>query len=134
MGFKPLKSGPCIHIYTHKDGIHNPVTKKKPTRASWNKETATRTFCFDDLLLVGQSKVWLQQLEETLVRLSDTKCMGDVSLVLGMKVTRVRKNGTLTISQAHHTSRYSRRTAWRSANWYTRPEVGYRSTGGKGTS
>ena len=45
----------------------------------------------------------LKQLGEKLVRCFDTKCMGDVSLVLGMQVTLDRKKGTLTISHAHHT-------------------------------
>ena len=103
IGFTLLKSDPCIYIYTHKDEIHNPVTKKGPTLASWNKDTVIITIYVDDLLLVGQNKVLLKQLEEKLVRRFDTKCMGDVSLVLGMQVTRDRKKGTLTISQVHYT-------------------------------
>ena len=34
IGFTPLKSDPWIYIYTHMNGIHNPVTKKLPPRTS----------------------------------------------------------------------------------------------------
>ena len=40
---------------------------------------------------------------EKLVRHFDTTCTGDVSLVLGMQVTRDRNEGTFTVSQAHYT-------------------------------
>ena len=76
IGFTPLKSDPCIFIY-------NPVTKKGPTLASWNKDTVILTTYIGDLVLVGQNKVLLKQLEDKLVRRFDTKCMGAVSLVLG---------------------------------------------------
>ena len=102
IGFTPLKSDPCIYIYTHKGGIHNPVTKKGPTFASWNKDMVILTIYVDDFLLVGQNKVLLKRLEEKLVRHFDAKCMGDVSSVLGMQVTRDRKKGTVTIFQALH--------------------------------
>ena len=52
---------------------------------------------------MGQNKVLLKQLEEKPVRRFDTNCMGDVSMVLGMQVTRDCEKGTLTISQAHYT-------------------------------
>ncbi|CAM9670370.1 unnamed protein product, partial [Laminaria digitata] len=102
--FTPLKSDPCIYVYTHKDGIHNPVTKKEPTFASWNKYTVILTIYVDYLLLVGKNKLLLKRLAEPLMRRFDTKCMGDVPLVLGTQVTRDRKKGTLTISQTHYTS------------------------------
>ena len=101
--FKPLKSDLCIYTYTHKNGIYNPGTKREPMLPSWNKDTVILTIYVDDLLLVGQNKVLLEQLEEKLVRRFDTKCMGDVSMVLGMQVTRNREKGTFTISQAHYT-------------------------------
>ena len=71
IGFTPLKSDPCIFIY-------NPVTKKGPTLASWNKDTVILTTYIGDLVLVGQNKVLLKQLEETLLGRFDTKCMEDV--------------------------------------------------------
>ena len=37
------------------------------------------------------------------MRRFDTKCMGDVSMVLGMQITRDREKGTFTISQAYYT-------------------------------
>ena len=96
IGFKSLKSDPCIYIY-------NPTTKKESTFASWNRDTVILTIYVDDLLLVGQNKVLLKQLDEKPVRRFDITCMGDVSMVLGMRVTRDREKGTLTISQAHYT-------------------------------
>ena len=70
-GFTPLMPDPCIYIY-------NPTTNKGPTFASWNKETVLLTIYVDGLLLVGQNKVLLKQLEETLLGRFDTKCMEDV--------------------------------------------------------
>ena len=53
---------------------------------------------------MGQNKVLLKQLDEKPVRRFDITCMGDVSMVLGMRVTRDREKGTLTISQAYCTT------------------------------
>ena len=52
-GLTPLKSDPCIYIYTPKDGIHDPVPKKGPTPPSCNKDTVILTNYVDELLLMG---------------------------------------------------------------------------------
>ena len=54
---------------------------------------------------MGQTRVRLKILEEKLVRCFDTKWMEDISMILGMQVTRDREYGTLTILQAHCTKR-----------------------------
>ena len=123
-GFTPLMPDPCIYIY-------NPTTNKGPTFASWNKETVLLTIYVDDGLLEGQNKVLLEKLEEKLLRRFDTKCMGDVSMVRGMQVTRDREKETLNNSQTHYTKSVPEMyTAWRSVNRCTRSESGqnYRSS------
>ena len=68
IGFTPLKSGLIIYVYTHKDGIYNPVTTKGPTLASWNKDTVILTIYADDRLQVEQNKVLVKQLENLELR------------------------------------------------------------------
>ena len=97
----PLKSDPCIYIYTHKDGIHNPVTKKGPTLASRNKDTVILIIYVDDRLMMGPNKVLLKQLEEKLVLCFDTKYMGDVSLVIG-KSSVIARRDTHHLASALH--------------------------------
>ena len=57
----------------------------------------------DDVLLVGRDKAVLEALKGKLMARFKMTDMGDVSLVLGMRVTRDRKNGTLTINQDNYT-------------------------------
>ena len=45
----------------------------------------------------------LKQLEKKLLHRFDTKCMGDISMVIEMHVTPDREEGTLNISQGHYT-------------------------------
>lgn len=53
--------------------------------------------------------------EKLLVRFKMTD-MGDVSPVLGMRVTRDRKNGTITISQANYTKSIQEKYGVRDCN------------------
>ena len=101
IGFTLLKSDPCIYIYTHKDEIHNPVTKKGPTLASRNKDTVILIIYVDDRLMMGPNKVLLKQLEEKLVLCFDTKYMGDVSLVIG-KSSVIARRDTHHLASALH--------------------------------
>ena len=76
---------------------------KRPTFATWNENAVILTFYVDDLLPVGQNKVMLKQLEKKLLHRFDTKCIGDISMVIEMHVTPDREEGTLNISQGHYT-------------------------------
>ena len=84
IGFVPLKSDSCIYIYNH------------------NNTVVIITLYVDDLLVIGSNA----RVIETIKKLKDKFQMsdlGDVTLVLGMQVTRDRKKGTLTISQEDYT-------------------------------
>ena len=78
--FVPLKSDTCIYIY-RKNGI-----------------AITLTLHVDDLLLVGTYIQKIESIKRKLIDRFKMTDMGDVSLVLGMLVTRDRQNKTLTIS------------------------------------
>ena len=54
-------------------------------------------------MLTGGDKAVLKMLKEKLMSRFDTWDMGDISLILGMQVTRNRENGTVTIFQANYT-------------------------------
>ena len=62
----------------------------------------TLTLYVDDLLLLGGNALLLDMLKKLMRRFRMTD-MGNVSLVLGMQVTRDRKKGILTISQEDYT-------------------------------
>ena len=61
------------------------------------------TLYVNDLLIVGASTKVIRMVEGKLFAKIKMKDMGDVSLVLGMQVTRRRGNDTLTISQEEYT-------------------------------
>ena len=79
IGFVPLKSDTCIYIYDH-DGI------------------IILTLYVDDLLVIGGDIQLMEKIKRKLMDQFKMTDMGDVSLVLGMQVTRDRQGKTLTIS------------------------------------
>ena len=81
IGFVPLKSDTCIYIYDH-DGI-----------------IIILTLYVDDLLVIGGDIQLIEKIKRKLMDQFKMTDMGDVSLVLGMQVTRDRQGKTLTISQ-----------------------------------
>ena len=84
IGFRPLESDPCIHIYEDEVGF------------------VIMTLYFDDLLLLGANKLLLNNLEKQLMDRFELTDMGYVSRVLGMNVARDRENGTITINQRYY--------------------------------
>ena len=98
IGFKPLKSDPYVYVYYMDDDYIN-----NSTANTSRKPEAILTLYVDDLMLTGGDKAVLKMLKETLMNRVATADMGDISLILGMKITRIRENGTLTISQAIYT-------------------------------
>ena len=61
------------------------------------------TLYVDDLLVIGSTVRVIETIKKKLKHNFQMSDLGDVSLVLGMQVTRDRKKGTLTISQEDYT-------------------------------
>lgn len=72
ISFEPLKADPCICFHAQKR-ILQLHTKHGRAFVTSKKDTAILTIYVDDLLPVGQNKVFLKKLEEKLVRRFDTK-------------------------------------------------------------
>ena len=85
IGFVPLKSDSCVYIYNH------------------NNTVVIVTLYVDDLLVIGSNVRVIETIKKKLKDNFQMSDLGDVSLVLGMQVTRGRKKGTLTISQEDDT-------------------------------
>lgn len=85
LGFMPLKSDYCMYIYNH------------------NNTVVIITLCVNDLLVIGGNIEAIEEIKKKLMEQFQMSDLGDMSLVLGMQVTRDRKPGTLTITQADYT-------------------------------
>ena len=85
MGFVPLISDTCIYIYNH-DGV-----------------IIILTLYVDDLLVIRSDIQLIEKIRSKLMEKFKMTDMGDVSLVLGMQITRDREKKTLTISQEEYT-------------------------------
>jgi len=85
IGFVPLKSDSCVYIYQHKGN------------------TVIITLYVDDLLIIGCDITVINGIKEKLMEKFKMSDLGNVSLVLGMQVTRDRAKGSLTISQESYT-------------------------------
>ncbi|CAM9435336.1 unnamed protein product, partial [Sphacelaria rigidula] len=72
-------------------------------KARLNDVVIILTLYMDDLLLVGADIQVIQSIKQKLVKWFKMTDMGDVSLVLGMQVTRDRQEKTITISQEKYT-------------------------------
>ena len=81
IGFVPLKSDSCVYIYNH------------------NNTVVIITLYVDDLLGIRSNVSVIETIKRKLKDNFQVTDLGDVSLVLGMQVTRDRIKGTLTISQ-----------------------------------
>ena len=80
IGFKNLKSDPCVYIYSEGGAIY-----------VW-------TLYVDNVLLLGEDRKVLERIKRKLMGRFSMTDMGDVSLVLGMEVTRDRTKGTVSIT------------------------------------
>ena len=85
IGFRPLKSDPCVYVYKDETGF------------------VALTLYVDDILFFGASKPLLNKLKKKLMNRFETSDMGDVSRILGMNVTRDREKETITINQKDYT-------------------------------
>ena len=85
MAFTPTTYGPCVYTF------------------GTSETFSILTLYVDDLLLLGINTPVLQEVKRKLMNRFTMTDMGDVSLVLGMQISRDRKAGTLAISQEHYT-------------------------------
>ena len=81
IGFVLLKSGTCIYIYNH-DGV-----------------VIMLTLYVDDLLVIGGDIQLIENIRSTLMEKFKMADKGDVSLVLGMQITRDGEKKTSTSGQ-----------------------------------
>ena len=81
IGFIPLKSDRCVYIYQQKG------------------TTVIITLYVDDLLIIGCDITVINGIKEKLMEKFKMSDLGNMSLVLGMQVTRDRAKGSLTIFQ-----------------------------------
>ena len=84
IGFKSLKSDPCVYIYSEGGAIY------------------VLTIYVDDILLLGIDRKVLERIKRKLMGRFSITDMGDVSLIFGMEVTRDRTKGTVTITQENY--------------------------------
>ena len=78
IGFVPLKSDSCVYIYNH------------------NNTVVIITLYVDDLLVIGSNACVIETIKKKLNDNFQMSDLGDVSLVLGMQVTRDRKKGEVS--------------------------------------
>ena len=84
IGFKSLKSNPCVYIYSEGGAIY------------------VLTLYVDDVLLLGKERKVPERIKRKLMGRFSMTDMGDVSLVFGMEVTRDHTKGTVTITQKNY--------------------------------
>ena len=85
IGFVLLKSETCIYIYNH------------------DRVIIILTRYVDDLLAIGGDIQLIEKIKSKLMEKFKMTDVGDVSLVLGMQITRDREKKTLTITQEEYT-------------------------------
>ena len=106
IGFRSLKSDPCVYVYDDEN------------------VSAILTLYVDDVLLLGAHKQLLDKLKKHLMDRFEMTDIGDVSRVLGINVTRARKEGTVTINQKDYTEDIVQHYGMRGCNPAYNPEVG----------
>ena len=106
IGLKSLKSDPCVYIYSEGGAIY------------------VLTLYVDDVLLLGKDRKVLERIKRKLMGRFWMTDMGDVSLVLGMDVTRDRTKGTVTITQENYVKSLLERYGMGNCNPAHTPGVG----------
>ena len=106
IGFKSLKSDPCVYIYSEGDAIY------------------VLALYVDDALLLGKDRKVLERSKRKLMGRFSMTDMGDVSSVFGMEVTRDRTKGTVTITQENYVKSLLERYGMGNCNPAHTPGVG----------
>lgn len=88
LGFKSVKSEPCVYTYTERGALY------------------ILTMYIEDVIFLGSDLLVLRRINlKRMSRFSRTD-IRDVSLMLGMGVTRDREKETIAITQDKHTYIY----------------------------
>ena len=103
IGFEPCKSDTRVYIYTSKKGV-----------------IIIPALYIDDLLLLHGDTALLEMIKKKLMSTFKMTDMGNVSLVIGMGVTRDREKGTVTITQEKSPSPCWSGTVWQAGLRRTR--------------
>ena len=82
------------------------------------------TLYVDEVLSLGKDVLVLRRIKQKLMSRFSMADMGDVSLVLGMDVTRDREKGTVTIAQQKYTKSMLERYGMASCNSTYTPGMG----------
>ena len=106
IGFKSPKSDPCVYIYSEGGAIY------------------VLTLYVDDVLLLGKDRKVLERIKRKLMGRFSMTDMGDVSLVLGMEVTRDRTKGTVSITHENYVKSLLERYGMGNCNPAHTPGVG----------
>ena len=85
---------------------------------------ALLTIYVDDILITGPDKILLGHLKEKLMARFSMTDLGEVSLVLGRKITRDRSKRTLRISQTNYTRSILDRFNMKDCNPVSTPSTG----------
>ena len=102
IGFKSLKSDPFFYTCSECGAIY------------------ILTLYVDDVLLLGKDVLVLRRIKQKLTSRFSMTDMGNVSLVIGMGVTRDREKGTVTITQEKSPSPCWSGTVWQAGLRRTR--------------
>ena len=102
IGFKSLKSDPCVYTYSECGAMY------------------ILTLYFDDVLLLGKDVLMVRRIKQKLVSRFSMTDMREVSLVLGVGVTRDRENGRWPSPRRNIPSPCWSGTAWQAGIRRTR--------------
>ena len=106
LGFKGTKTDPCMYILQIEGGY------------------CILTIYVDDILLTSPDRKLLATTKKKLMDRFTMTDLGEVSLILGMKITRDRVNKTLRISQTDYTMSILERFGMMDCNPASTPSVG----------
>ena len=106
IGFKATKTDPCMYI------------------SQIGGEYCILTIYVDDILIAGPDKKFLARIKKQLMDKFTMSDLGEVSLILGMKITRDRVNKKLSISQTDYTLSILERFGMKDCNPVSTPNTG----------
>ena len=106
IGFKSLKSDPCVYIYSKGGAIYILI------------------LYVNDILLLGKDLKVLARIRQKLMGHFSVADMGDASLVLGTEVTRDRTKETITIAQTNYVKSLLERYGMANCNPPYTPDAG----------
>ena len=106
IGFRPLKSGPCVYIHENETGV------------------VILTIYVDGIPFLSASETLTNKLKKQLMDRFEMSDMGDVSRLLGFSIPREPEKRAITISQTDYTKKVIQRYDMESCNPAYTPGVG----------